>query len=68
MMDDQPEFLDLTPDSEAEPTASVPLEAEPNQVLPSVPAGSSKAVITFQGNSYDLASVVGVTIGAMVLL
>mgnify|MGYP005852621485 CR=1 FL=1 len=70
-MADQPEFLDLTPNTAPEPTPAV--EAEPadspdstdtaDQSLP--PA--AKPVVTFQGNSYDLAAVIGVTIGGMVL-
>jgi hypothetical protein len=44
------------PEEKIEPAASAAAEA-----------GSAGPVITFQGNSYDLASVIGVTAGALVL-
>ena len=60
-MDDYPEFLNLSSDEESKPISNpitdVVLEGETN-----------KPVVTFRGNSYDLASVVGVTTGAIVLL
>lgn len=73
-MDDNPEFLDLNPDSEtgsataAEPEISTPSEETDSPVVPVSAESSAKPAITFRGNSYDLASVVGLTIGAMVLL
>jgi len=73
-MDDKPDFLDRAPDPEPEPP--VGLES-PGGVTPaedgqaSSPVGGenrSKPAITFQGNSYDLTSVIGLTTGAAVLL
>ena len=74
IMDDKPEFLDLTPDSETDPTAaaeaetSVLSEETGSPLVPVSAESGTKPAITFRGNSYDLASVVGLTIGAMVLL
>ena len=75
-MTDNPEFLDLPPNEKPEPSS--PAEAEPavdlastemsDQSAPPEVEAASRPVVTFQGNSYDLAAVVGVTIGAMVLL
>jgi CDP-diglyceride synthetase len=61
-MDDNPDFLKLTSEdteSEATPasTANVGLEGEVN-----------KPIVTFWGNSYDLAAVVGVTAGILILI
>ena len=73
-MDDNPEFLNYSPDSEGEsslespPVATEAPEQEAGQAaLPDAEPGSKPAV-TFRGNSYDLASVIGVTTGALVLL
>jgi hypothetical protein len=68
-MEDKPEFLDRTPEPES------PVEPQPadnphekiEQSIPAAPGAGSGPVITFQGNSYDLASVIGVTVGALVL-
>ena len=68
-MDDKPEFLDRTPEPESpreSPVASLP-EEKIDQIMPSAAEADSGPVITFRGNSYDLASVIGVTVGAMVL-
>lgn len=68
-MADNPEFLQTTPGSETEAaSASESMEGEIVPV-PSLEEGepTSKPAVTFRGNSYDLASVIGVTIGAMVL-
>jgi hypothetical protein len=74
-MDDNPDFLNLTPDSEAEsvsvpePSTAETPEQEPDQALPSdADESGPEPEVTFQGNSYDLTAVIGVTIGALVLL
>ena len=75
-MADNPEFLALTPDPETESTpvsASEPAEAASSKdeaapaPLPEESEPASKPVVTFRGNNYDLASVVGVTVGGIVL-
>jgi len=48
-----------------EPAAVISPEPEAEQTSPEI---TLKPTITFQGNSYDLASVVGVTIGGVTLL
>jgi hypothetical protein len=68
-MEDKPEFLDRTPDPESPreaPVAALP-EEKIDPIMPSTAEADSGPVITFQGNSYDLASVIGVTAGALVL-
>lgn len=69
-MEDKPEFLDRTPESES-PTEPEPGDQPEEKIEPIISAtaepASSGPVITFQGNSYDLASVIGVTSGALVL-
>lgn len=54
------------PESESVPSV-VPGE-EPEQSTATETGGSTSPKVTFRGNSYDLASVVGVTIGGMTLL
>lgn len=58
-----PEFLDIPPNAEAEPQAGLPSGNDTP-----LPEAGSRPEITFMGNSYDMASVVGVTTGAVVLL
>jgi len=68
-MEDKPEFLDRTPEPESPrepPVATLPAE-KIDQIMPSAAETGSGPVITFQGNSYDLASVIGVTAGTLVL-
>ena len=60
-MDDKPDAIE-TDSPEAAETSP---EAEPAEVSP---AASSKPMVTFRGNSYDLTAVVAVTIGGVVLL
>jgi hypothetical protein len=71
-MDDNPDFLDRNSASAAE--SDLEGEATPVPVDASAPDSapiseiSSRPGITFQGNSYDLTAVIGVTIGAVVVL
>lgn len=73
-MDDKPDFLGRNPDSEPEPSIEAGtsgranLTGESSSPSPTGSENDSKPVITFQGNSYDLTSVVGLTTGAVVLL
>ncbi len=75
-MADNLEFLNLTSNEKPEPLPGVETEAAASPVspetsdesLPPVVEPASGSVVTFQGNSYDLAAVIGVTIGGMVLL
>jgi hypothetical protein len=73
-MDDKPDFLDRNPDPEAEQSIEaeapdgISLTGEPPSPSPAAGENGSKPIITFQGNSYDLTSVVGLTTGAVVLL
>lgn len=67
-MDDKPDFLDRDPNAEPDSDTSVEL---PSALLVEAAATgetSSGPGITFQGNGYDLSAVIGVTIGALVLL
>jgi hypothetical protein len=69
IMEDKPEFLGQGPEPESPrepPVATLP-EGKVDQIMPAAAEVGSSPVITFQGNSYDLASVIGVTVGAMVL-
>jgi hypothetical protein len=74
MNDDKNKSSNLTPDAGSdsaslpEPTVVAAPEREADQALPPESDTASKPTVTFQGNSYDLAAVVGVTIGGMVLL
>lgn len=73
MDEDKPDSAQGTTGSEAEPEPKpgpeTPsgLDREPAPA-PNGAANQSRATVTFRGNSYDLMSVVGVTIGAVVLL
>lgn len=73
-MDDKPDFLDRDPDPVLEPPVDtessaglIPAE-NAQSALPAVDENKSRPAITFQGNSYDLTSVIGLTTGAVVLL
>ncbi|MBN1218801.1 MAG: hypothetical protein JXM69_07730 [Anaerolineae bacterium] len=60
-MDDKPDAVELTSPEQAESPPELPVD-----VLP--PAEHGSPTVTFRGNGYDLAAVIGVTIGGMVLL
>lgn len=64
MSDDKPDSENLTSDPNSG-SLSVP---EPSVDIASDNVHLPEAEITFQGNNYDLLSVVGVTIGGLVLL
>ena len=68
-MEDKPEFLDRTsePESPREPPVAPLPDGQVDEIMPAAAEAGSGPVITFQGNSYDLASVIGVTAGALVL-
>ena len=71
-MDDNPDFLDRNSASAAESNLEgeetpVPVDASAPDSAP-IRQVSSRPGITFQGNSYDLTAVIGVTIGAVVVL
>jgi hypothetical protein len=63
--DDQIDSRNLTPESNPA-EAPVSIVATPAQTLP--PEGSTRATVTFMGNTYDLFALVGVTIGGVVLM
>ncbi|MEW5959791.1 MAG: hypothetical protein AB1801_18860 [Chloroflexota bacterium] len=71
-MDDKPDFLDRGSDIERPAEAPVEPEidwpAETGAAALAEAETGSKPQITFLGNSYDLTAVVGLTIGAVVLL
>lgn len=68
-MEDKPEFLDRTPEPESprEPPVTTLPAGQIDQIMPAAAEAGSDPVITFRGNSYDLASIIGVTAGALVL-
>jgi hypothetical protein len=53
--------------TETSNSEAVPL-SQPSEVVTSEIKSSVRPTVTFQGNSYDLMSVVGITIGGVVLL
>ena len=60
-MSDDPKFLDLKSEEEAEAVSEPAIEVVPGEERPN-------PTVTFFGNSYDLTAVVAVTIGGVVLL
>jgi hypothetical protein len=62
-MDEKPDFLEMASKEEVEVTP----EPVPDTEAAEVSAERPKPIVTFMGNSYDLASVVAVTVGGVVL-
>ncbi|MBN1993965.1 MAG: hypothetical protein JW953_14795 [Anaerolineae bacterium] len=60
-MDETPDFLEMTSKEENPATPEPVTEAE-------TAPEDGKPTITFRGNGYDIAAVVGVTVGAVMLL
>lgn len=63
MSNDKPDSENLTNDSDS---GSVPVPESSNHTTSAVTT-SAKPDVTFQGNNYDLMSIIGVTIGGLVL-
>ena len=65
MSDEKSDFKNLTTDDPTSTSVPVP---EPTGEVGFEVVTASKAGITFQGNNYDVLSIVGVTVGGVVLL
>lgn len=61
-MDNENEDVESVASKEETPAPEEPVESEPAIPVEADPAPTSKPVVTFRGNNYDLMSVVGATL------